>query len=59
MARKSDQATREGTFLGFEIRTLQGWYVAVPADPRIWKVFEAESLGALEHKIRRWWVGAA
>lgn len=59
MTRKFDRAAREGTFLGFEIRALDGWYVAVPADRRIWKVFEAESLGALEHKIRRWWVGAA
>jgi hypothetical protein len=44
----------EEIFMGFEIREIGGWYVAVPIDPELRKVFEAESRQVLEHKIRRW-----
>jgi hypothetical protein len=53
MTRKREDEKQ--SFMGFEIRELDGWYVGVPTQPQLWKVFEAESLGVLEHKIRRWW----
>ena len=43
------------TYLGFEIRELDGWYVGVLMQSEHSRVFEAESRTVLEHKIRRWW----
>jgi hypothetical protein len=59
MTRRRDDASMGQSYMGFEIRELDGWYVAVPTLPQLWKSFEAESLNVLETKIRRWWVAVS
>jgi hypothetical protein len=54
MTRKHEEARMEEQYMGFEIRELDGWYVGVPTDPGLWRLFEAESRNVLIHKIRRW-----
>ena len=56
MTRRREEASFEENYMGFEIRELDGWYVAVPAHRSLWKIFEAKSRNVLEHKIRLWWV---
>ena len=56
MTRKRDESKLLQSYMGFEIRELEGWYIAMPLRPGLWKSFEAQALDVLEHKIERWWV---
>ena len=48
---RSDRAKLEPSYMGFEIRDHDGWYVGLLGHGPLWKMFEAESRLVLEYEI--------